>query len=244
MQNEVLTRSWIQTQREATVFDVTFVSDTRLPRSENPLKTHESDSCVFLFDSWARSGSRIIISASLLYTTNQHNNHAQRPAGHTPPNPQYAVTTLAHAPPSPPTRPTRPRPRVQRQHFPRPTARATPRAPAPRPAASSLAGLYSAFRPNPLGGRNPRTVSSTAPLRQSSGTFSSTAVPSRQDLNDLRPVPRSCHGVVCFTLAMNPSTCYSCLRGRRRWIASAMCAGWIRSLPARSAIVRASLSTR
>jgi hypothetical protein len=38
------------------------------------------------------------------------------------------------------------------------------------------------FSLNPLGDRNPRTVSSTASLRQSSGTFSSTAVPSRQDL--------------------------------------------------------------
>ena len=36
---------------------------------------------------------------------------------------------------------------------------------------------------------------------------------------------------------------YSIRRGRY-WIASAMCAGWMRSLPARSAIVRASLSTR
>ena len=39
------------------------------------------------------------------------------------------------------------------------------------------------------------------------------------------------------------AACYSCLRGRY-WIASAMCAGWNRSLPARSAIVRAGLSTR
>ena len=36
---------------------------------------------------------------------------------------------------------------------------------------------------------------------------------------------------------------YSILLGRY-WIASAICAGWIRSLPARSAIVRTSFSTR
>ena len=43
-----------------------------------------------------------------------------------------------------------PTPRVQRQHFPRPTAGATP-PPAPRPAASSPAGLYSASDRTPLG---------------------------------------------------------------------------------------------
>jgi hypothetical protein len=41
-------------------------------------------------------------------------------------------------------------PRVQRQHPPRPTARATP-PPAPRPAANSPAGLYSASDRTPLG---------------------------------------------------------------------------------------------
>jgi hypothetical protein len=49
--------------------------------------------------------------------------------------------------------------------------------------------------------------------------------------------PLLSHGVGCLTLALNQSTCYSCLRGRY-WIASARCAGWIRSLPAKSAIVR------
>jgi len=39
------------------------------------------------------------------------------------------------------------------------------------------------------------------------------------------------------------SSTYSILLGRY-WIASAKCAGWMRSDPARSAIVRASLSTR
>ena len=154
MQNEVLTRSWIQTQREATAFDVTFVSDTRLPRSGNLLKTHESDSCVFLFDSWARSGSRIIISASLLYTTNQHNNRAQRP--------QDKHHQLLNMPSPPlPTPRLHPLPdplahalRVQLQHPPRPTARATP-PPAPRPAASSPAGLYSASDRTPLGAGTP-----------------------------------------------------------------------------------------
>ena len=68
-----------------------------------------------------------------------------------PASPQYAVTTLAHAPPSPPTRPTRPRP-------PRPT----PASPSPncsRHAAASaqarcqLTGrVVLGFRPNPLGG--------------------------------------------------------------------------------------------
>ena len=56
---------------------------------------------------------------------------------------------------------------------------------------------------NPLGAGTPALASSTAPLCQSSGMFSSTAVPSRQDLNDSRPVLRFCHGVGCLTLAMN-----------------------------------------
>ena len=156
MQNEVLTRSWIQTQREASAYDVKFVSKTRLPRSGNPLKTHESDSCVFLFDSWVKSGSRIIISARLLYTTNQHNNHAQLPAGHTPPNPQYAVATLAHAPPSLPTRPTRPRPTRPAPAFPSPNCSRHAVAVASAQARCQLTGrAILGLRPKPLGAGAP-----------------------------------------------------------------------------------------
>ena len=56
---------------------------------------------------------------------------------------------------------------------------------------------------NPLGGRNPCTVSATASLRQSNGTFSSTAVPSRQDLNDSDRYPALVVGLVVPTLTMN-----------------------------------------
>jgi hypothetical protein len=52
------------------------------------------------------------------------------------------------------------------------------------------------FSLNPLGGRSPCTVSSTAPLRQSSGTFSSTAVTPRQDLNDSDRYPALVMGLV------------------------------------------------
>ena len=52
------------------------------------------------------------------------------------------------------------------------------------------------FSLNSLGGRIPCTVSSTAALRQSSDTFSSTAVPSRQDLNDSDRYPALVMGLV------------------------------------------------
>jgi hypothetical protein len=87
-------------------------------------------------------------------TQSQHNNHEQRPAGQTPSTPQYAVTTLAHAPPSLPIRPIRPRP-------PRP-APASPSPNCSRHAAASaqarcqLIGRFVlGFRPNPLAGSNP-----------------------------------------------------------------------------------------
>jgi hypothetical protein len=52
------------------------------------------------------------------------------------------------------------------------------------------------FSLNPLGGANPCTASSTAVHRESSGTFSSTAVPSRQDLNDSDRYPALATGLV------------------------------------------------
>ena len=81
-------------------------------------------------------------AGELLSYVNQktHNNHALRPPRRTPPSPQYAVTTLAHAPPSSPTRPTRPHPRVQLLV-----------AQLPPPAPSPPVGLYSASVGTPWG---------------------------------------------------------------------------------------------
>ena len=112
---------------------------------------------------------------------------AQRPPGDTPPFPQYAVTTLAHAPPSPPTRPTRPRP-------PRP-APASPLLNCSRHAAASaqarcqLTGRFAlGFRPNPLGG----TFLITRASQQRHGALASAARPQQQrtELHQVRAKDR------------------------------------------------------